>query len=190
MIDRLSRVARSCSVPLLAGLAVTGLVLGVKQLGWLQQRELDAYDQATRLLPAEPTDPRILVVLIKTKDIEKYGVPVPDPIVNQALKKLIDGNAAVIGVDLIKDVTKDDLLKTFKDDNQVIAICSHGGKSEQTIKSPPGMDSEDFLGKVGFADLPVDQDGVVRRASLLIGGTDPNSGCLAQYSLAENMANH
>jgi CHASE2 domain-containing sensor protein/predicted Ser/Thr protein kinase len=193
MINRLSRAARFCtiqlSVPLLAGLAVTGLVLGVKELGWLQQRELDAYDQATRLMPAEPADPRILVVLITTKDIEKYKVPVPDPIVNQALQKLIDGNAAVIGVDLIKDVTKDDLLKTFKADNQVIAICSHGGKSEQTIKSPPGMDSEDFLGKVGFADLPVDPDGVVRRASLLIGGTDPNSGCLAQSSLAENMAN-
>jgi CHASE2 domain-containing sensor protein/predicted Ser/Thr protein kinase len=187
---RLSRAARFCSVPLLAGLAVTGLVLGVKQLGWLQQRELDAYDQATRLMPAEPIDPRILVVLITTKDIGKHGVPVPDPIVNQALQKLIEGSAAVIGVDLIKDVTKDDLLKTFKADNQVIAICSHGGKSEETIKSPPGMDSEDFLGKVGFADLPVDPDGVVRRASLLIGGTDPTSGCLAQYSLAENMANH
>jgi CHASE2 domain-containing sensor protein/predicted Ser/Thr protein kinase len=187
--ERLSRAARFCSVPLLAGLAVTGLVLGVKELGWLQQRELDAYDQATRLMPAEPADRRILVVLITTKDISKYGVPVPDPIVDKALQKLIDSNAAVIGVDLIKDVTKDELLETFKADNQVIAICSHGGKSEETIKSPPGMDNEEFSGKVGFADLPVDPDGVVRRASLLIGGTDPNSGCLAQYSLAENMAN-
>jgi CHASE2 domain-containing sensor protein/predicted Ser/Thr protein kinase len=188
--ERLSRAARFCSVPLLAGLVVTGLVLGVKELGWLQQRELDAYDQATRLMPAEPVDPRILVVLITTKDISKHGVPVPDPIINKALQKLIDGNAAVIGVDLIKDVTKGDLLETLKADNQVIAICSHGGKSEQAIKSPPGMDNEDFLDKVSFADLPVDPDGVVRRASLLIAGTDPTSGCVAQFSLAENMANH
>jgi CHASE2 domain-containing sensor protein/predicted Ser/Thr protein kinase len=128
--------------------------------------------------------------LITTKDISKHGVPVPDPIVNKALQKLIDSEAAVIGVDLIKDVTKGDLLNTLKADNQVIAICSHGGKSEQTIKSPPGMDSEDFLDKVSFADLPVDPDGVARRASLLTGGTDPNSGCAAQFSLAESMANH
>jgi CHASE2 domain-containing sensor protein/predicted Ser/Thr protein kinase len=190
MIERFSRVARFCSVPLLAGLAATGLVMGVKELGWLQQRELDAYDQATRLLPTEPVDPRILVVLITTKDISKYGVPVPDPIIDKALKKLIAADAAVIGVDLIKDVTKGDLLKTFQGDNQVIAICSHGQKPSETIKSPPGMDAEEFSGKVGFADFPVDPDGVVRRSSLIIGGTDPNSGCQAQFSLAESMANH
>jgi CHASE2 domain-containing sensor protein/predicted Ser/Thr protein kinase len=189
MINKLSRVARLCSVPLLAGLATTGLVIGVKELGWLQQRELDAYDQVTRLLPNEPSDPRILVVLVTTKDISKYGVPVPDPIINQALNKLIASDAAVIGVDLIKDVTKNELLKTFKADNQVIAICSHGRKPSETIKSPPGMDADEFIEKVGYADFPLDLDGVVRRYSIVIGGTDPNSGCRAQSSLGESMAN-
>ncbi len=186
--ERLSRAARSFSVPLLAGLAVTGLVVGVKELGWLQQRELDAYDQATRLMPAEPTDPRILVVLITTKDVGKYGLPVPDPIISQALNKLVTADAAIIGLDLIKDVTKGELLETLKADNQILAICAHGRKPSETIKSPPGMDDEEFSGKVGFADFPLDLDGVVRRYSLVFGGTDPNSGCAAPSSLGESIA--
>jgi CHASE2 domain-containing sensor protein/predicted Ser/Thr protein kinase len=185
MIERLSRAVRFYSVPLLAGLAVTGVVFGIKELGWLQQRELDAYDQATRLRPIEKPDPRILVVGITEEDLGKYGFPVPDPMINQALQKLIDGQAAVIGLDLIKYLAKGDLLKTFQGDNQVVAICSHGGKSEENINSPPGMDTEETSAKVSFADLPIDPDSVVRRSSLIVSGIDPKSGCQAQESLAE-----
>jgi CHASE2 domain-containing sensor protein/predicted Ser/Thr protein kinase len=185
MIERFSRVARFCSVPLLAGLATTGVVFGVKELSWLQQHELDAYDQANRLRPIEKPDPRILVVGITEEDLGKYMFPVPDPVINQALQKLIDGKAAVIGLDLIKYLAKDDLLKTLQGDNQVLAICSNGGKSEETINSPPGMDTEETAGKVGFADLLIDPDDVVRRSSLLMSGIDPKSGCQSQESLAE-----
>ncbi len=188
IIERFFRLARFCSVPLLTGLAVSGIVLGIKELGWLQQRELDAYDQATRFRPIETSDPRILVVAISEKDLGKYGFPVPDPIVNQALQKLINGNAAIIGLDLIKYLAKDDLLKTLQGENQVIAICSHGGKSEETISSPPGMNTEETLAKVAFADLPIDPDSVVRRSLLLAGSINPKSGCQSQESLAEIMA--
>jgi adenylate cyclase len=184
MIERLSRVARSLSIPLVAGLAVTGIVFGIKELGWLEPIELAAYDQATRLRPTEPTDPRILVVGISEKDILKYNFPIPDQILNSALQKLIDGDAAVVGVDLVKDLAKGELLKTFQGENQVIAVCSHGGKSEDPTKSPPGVEEV----KVGYVDLPVDRDGIVRRSSLFATGNDPNSACLAKDSLAIVMA--
>jgi CHASE2 domain-containing sensor protein/predicted Ser/Thr protein kinase len=184
MIERLSRAARSLSIPLVAGLAVTGIVFGIKELGWLEPIELAAYDQATRLRPAEPADPRILVVGISEKDILKYNFPIPDQILNSALQKLIDGDAAVVGVDLVKDLAKGELLKTFQGENQVIAVCSHGGKSEDPTKSPPGVEEV----KVGYVDLPVDRDGIVRRSSLFATGNDPNSACLAKDSLAIVMA--
>ncbi len=180
MIERLSRAARSLSIPLVAGLAVSGIVFGIKELGWLEPIELAAYDQATRLRPAEPADPRILVVGISEKDILKYNFPIPDQILNSALQKLIDGDAAVVGVDLVKDLAKGELLKTFQGENQVIAACSHGGKSEDPTKSPPGVEEV----KVGYVDLPVDRDGIVRRSSLFATGNDPNSACLAKDSLA------
>jgi CHASE2 domain-containing sensor protein len=188
MIDRLSRAARFVSVPLLAGMAITGVVFGIKELGWLQQRELDAYDQATRLRPIETPDKRILVVVISEDDIKKFGFPVPDKTINVALQKLIDGEAAVIGVDLIKNLAKDDLLKTLKGENQVIAICSHGGKSEEATNSPPGMDNEDSSHKVGFADLPVDPDDVIRRISLSNSRVKADSGCHAVESLSMILA--
>jgi CHASE2 domain-containing sensor protein/predicted Ser/Thr protein kinase len=184
MIERLSRTARSLSIPLVAGLAVAGIVFGVKELGWLEPIELAAYDQATRLRPVEPPDPRILVVGISEKDILKYNFPIPDQILNSALQKLIDGDAAVVGVDLVKDLAKGELLKTFQGENQVIAVCSHGGKSEDPTKSPPGVEEV----KVGYVDLPVDRDGIVRRSSLFATGNDPNSACLAKDSLAIVMA--
>jgi CHASE2 domain-containing sensor protein/predicted Ser/Thr protein kinase len=180
MIDRLSRTARFLSIPVIAGLAVTGVVLGIKELGWLEPIELTAYDQATRLRPTEAADPRILIVGITEKDILKYKFPIPDQVLNQALQQLIDGEAAVIGVDLVKDLAKDDLLKTFQGENQVIAACSHGGKSEEPTKSPPGVEEV----KVGYVDLPVDRDGIVRKSSLFATGMDPNSVCQAKDSLA------
>jgi CHASE2 domain-containing sensor protein/predicted Ser/Thr protein kinase len=188
----LTKIPRALWIPAAIAAIVSGTVMGAKGLGWLESTELNVYDQATRWQTAEPTDKRILVVGISEKDIGKYKFPIADDILNKALLKLTEGGATVVGVDLVRDLAKGNLLKTLQESEVVIPICSHGGKSAQVLKSPPlpeGQEAqENFLAKVGFVDVPVDADGITRRISLFATSSDPTSGCTAQKSLALQMA--
>ena len=54
----------------IVSVAIVGLLLGVRQIGWLQPLELVAFDFMIRLRPDEKPDPRLLVVKITEKDID------------------------------------------------------------------------------------------------------------------------
>jgi CHASE2 domain-containing sensor protein len=172
--------------PLFFGLLVSGITIGVKELGWLESLELAAYDQATRHRPLEKPDPRLLVVSVTEEDLinRRYPYPIPDDVLDQALHKLIDQEAFVVGIDLVRDSAQGSLLKTLQTADQIVSICNHGGKSKKVFPSPPGVPVE----KVGFVDIPVDPDGITRRAALLMGGVDPQSGCQADKSLPLQLA--
>ena len=83
---------------LVTSLGVTALVLGARQLGWLQQRELQAYDQMMVLRPPEPKDNRILIVTVTEKDLQKYGNELSDEIINKLLRKIQSYKPRVIGL--------------------------------------------------------------------------------------------
>ena len=53
-----------------AGIIMTGLVWGVKQIGWLQFLELVSFDYMVRLQPEKSEDSRLLVVGITEEDIK------------------------------------------------------------------------------------------------------------------------
>jgi CHASE2 domain-containing sensor protein len=185
-MKRLAAAARFLSVPLIASVALSGAVFGIKALGGLESSELAAYDLVMRSRSAEGPDPRILVIGITAKDVVKYKKsPIPDEIIVQALKKLMDGEAMVVGVDLVKDVAKGEILSIFQDqNNQIISTCSHGSKGVEALKSPEGVDPA----KVGYIDLPLDADGVVRRISLFNGNKDTLADCQSQQSLPVMLA--
>lgn len=174
---------------------VSGVVMGVKEMGLLESTELLAYDQGVRLQSAEPQDKRVLVIGVGTKDIAKYGdqtYSVTDKFLNQTLQKLTDEGAAAIGVDLFRSRAKGDLLKTLQDpDNIVVPICAHGGARNEPEAGPPQAKAADGqpaeVVKIGFADIPVDADGITRRTSLLAAPQDPKI-CPAQISLALHLA--
>ncbi len=177
-------LSQNLLTPLLSGLLLTGVIMGVKEGGGLESMELAAYDQATRWRPVEKPDSRLLVVGITEQDIAKYKYPLPDSILDKALQRLIDQQAFIVGFDLVRDGAQGKLLKTLQTADQVVAICNHGGKKTAVFNSPRGVPPE----KVGFVDIPIDPDGITRRASLLIGGVDPQSGCPADKSLALQLA--
>lgn len=58
---------------LLASIAVSVLVIGVQQLGVLEQAELSFFDLLVRLRSDEELDPRLLVVAVTESDIQKLG---------------------------------------------------------------------------------------------------------------------
>jgi CHASE2 domain-containing sensor protein/predicted Ser/Thr protein kinase len=170
--------------PLLTGLLMTGVIIGGKELGWFESLDLATYDQATRWRATETPDPRLLIVSLTEKDLAKYKYPLPDAVLDKAINQLLEQEAFVIGIDLVRDWAKGNLLTTLQANDQVIAICNHGGKNTAVFPSPPGIPAE----KLGFVDIPIDPDGITRRAALLIGGIDPQSGCLAEKSLALQLA--
>ncbi|MGB7380012.1 MAG: CHASE2 domain-containing protein, partial [Rivularia sp. (in: cyanobacteria)] len=69
-------------------LGVTVLVLGARELGWLQRWELRAYDQMMALRPVESQDNRIVLVTVTEEDLQNYNNPLPDETINQLLTKI------------------------------------------------------------------------------------------------------
>lgn len=167
--------------PIVVTTVVTlGLVLGVRQLGWLEAGEVASYDQMVRLRPALPPDPRLLVVGVTEADIQAYGWPIPDRILAQLLAALQAHQARLIGLDILRDNPQDaDFIDQLQIDN-VIVITSLGDLATTQVAPPPGVDPE----QIGFNDVVVDGDNVVRR-NLLFGTLEDDE---PMYSLSFRLA--
>ncbi|MGQ4650489.1 CHASE2 domain-containing protein [Lyngbya aestuarii] len=57
------------SLMLVASIAITGLLMGVRYLGVLQPLELKAFDQFRQLRPPEIPDSRLLVVTVTEEEV-------------------------------------------------------------------------------------------------------------------------
>jgi diguanylate cyclase (GGDEF)-like protein len=116
------------------------------------------FDQIVRIQPEETVDPRLLIVAITEEDIQKLQQwPLSDQILAQVLQNLQRHHPRVIGLDLYRDIPTQPgstALKTQLQAANVIAIESYGN-----IPSPPGVPRE----RVGFNDVVIDPDGIVRR---------------------------
>lgn len=161
-----------------AGLTMTGLILGLRQTGGLQPLELIAFDrmvrlqdQLNRLKDMDVSDPRLLVVAITEADIRtQERWPMPDRALAKALANLQKYQPRAIGLDIYRDVPQtpgtEELTKQLKAPN-IIAITKLGDSEDIGVPPPPGMPDD----RVGFNDLPSDPDGVNRR-NLMFGSTD------------------
>lgn len=154
---------RGACVVAIASLAVTSFVLGIRQLGWLQPLELVTFDQMVRLRTDIGPDPRLLVVGITEADLQALQRPTPsDRTLAQALEELEQHEPAAIGLDLYRDVPQEpgqtELLSRLQS-SKVFTVTLVGEEGEILIPAPPGVPQE----RVGFSDIPVDRDNVVRR---------------------------
>ncbi len=147
----------------LASLAVTGLLLGMRQLGWLQPLELAAYDRLVQLSPDPGVDSRLLVVGITEADIAaQKRFPVVDRPLAQAISALQASQPRAIGLDLLRDIPQEPgqaaLLAALKASN-VIAITNLGSANAPATPAPPGVPFD----RVGFNDFVLDPGDIVRR---------------------------
>jgi CHASE2 domain-containing sensor protein len=147
----------------IATAAVTGLLLGVRQLGWLEPIELAAFDQMTRLQSQAAPDSRLLIVEISEVDLRALQRTTPsDRSVAQVLKVLERYQPSAIGLDLYRDIAQepghDELLQQLQSP-KVIAITELGTNAETQIPPPSGVPSD----RIGFNDILVDPDSIVRR---------------------------
>lgn len=163
----------------IASATVASVVLGVRHLGGIQPLELMAFDRMVRLLPDTlSSDPRLLVVTITDNDIQvQKKWPLPDLVIARLLEKLRSLSPKVIGLDLYRDIPQEpghqELAIALKkaDIITIRSIDTLNGPS-----SPPNVPES----QVGFNDLPIDPDGVVRRNLLFVATQDT---ALTSFSL-------
>ena len=143
---------------LFASILITGLILGIRQLGRLEILELAAYDQLINLNSKNQRDSRLLVVEITESDIQQQNQwPIADNVIAQLLAKLQQYQPKVIGLDIYRDISHPPGTETLRQQLQaenVIAIEELG-----KIPPPPGVPKE----RVGFNDPSIDADNVLRR---------------------------
>ncbi|MEG4322307.1 MULTISPECIES: adenylate/guanylate cyclase domain-containing protein [unclassified Microcoleus] len=149
-------------------LVVTGTLLGVRHLGWFQPLELMAFDRMVQLRPDAGPDPRLLVVTVTEQDIHAFKKwPISDRVLARAIASIARLEPTVIGLDLIRDIPYEpgnaELVAQFKNP-KVIPITFIGDSEYDRIGPPPNIPKK----RIGFNDLVLDPDGIIRRHLMLI----------------------
>ncbi|MFH7245195.1 MAG: putative bifunctional diguanylate cyclase/phosphodiesterase [Spirulina sp.] len=167
-------------------LALTAVSVG-KRLMVFQPLEMASFDFLSRLQPAQPPDDRILIVEVTEEDLSRYGWPLSDQRIAEAVTILQRYDPAVIGVDLYRNMpqpilTQEDgespepspnvvsqseqatLAEVFQSP-KVIGIFNVGDQAQgQEVPAPKAWPPD----QVGFNDLALDPDGVLRRNLLFV----------------------
>ena len=191
-----SRPRWSLRILILACLAATSGVMGLRSLGLFQSWELTAFDHLMRLRPPEEADDRFLIVTVGEADIqtqEAMGLErkgsLSDVALAQLLQKLEPHSPRVIGMDIYHDFEfEPELARTLQQNSRFIAACEVAQTYDETISiaPPPGIPSN----RLGFTDWPRDPDGVARRQLLGMASTPicPTSQSLSLRITLEYLA--
>jgi CHASE2 domain-containing sensor protein len=195
---RISQLKSRRYSALLASVAVTVLVMGVRSLGILQTSELQAYDQLIRLRPAESPDPRILVIKVTEEDIQsqkqelqglKPERSLSDPSLARLLEKLELYQPRVIGLDIYRDFPVGGeyggLATRLRQSDHFIAVCQPNESNQKSDIAPPPEIPET---RIGFSDLKIDPADDTVRLHLLAMGPPKASRCQTQQSLSLRVA--
>ncbi|AKG24427.1 serine/threonine protein kinase [Calothrix sp. 336/3] len=167
---------------IVTSLSVSTLIIGIRQMQWLQSWELSVYDQMLRLMPPEVPDSRILLVTVTEADLAANNQSLSDEKINQLLIKLQSYQPRVIGLGIDRSLQKNFAQGLQKKDN-IIATCTFSSMESPEIPPPRNIPIE----QVGYTDLLPDNDGILRR-SLLFATSDKDKQCTTQLSFAALLA--
>lgn len=189
----ISKLWRDSAPFLILTLVITGLVVGVRQMGGLQRAELSAYDLLLQARPDPGPDPRLLTVWITEDDIQAQKTwPLKDATFAQAFRTLLAANPRAIGLDIFRDLPVEpghaELAQLFASDERLIPVCKAAASESGEVGPPPVISQDRIEVQVGFVNIPVDVDGVARRNLFLV---SPSPGrCQTPYSLALQLTLH
>lgn len=186
---------RSLWTVLLTSVVVTAFMVGIRQLGVLQVLEFQAFDQLLRLRSHEETDPRIMIVTVTEADIQAQNQEprrgsLSDRSLNALLEKLEQYQPRAIGLDIYRDYTVgdnyQDLAARLRQTNHLVGVCkvSDSQANDPGVKPPPEIPGD----RLGFSDVVVDPDGILRRHLLTLALEDPTSPCVTPYAFSVQLA--
>jgi adenylate cyclase len=165
----LNSVYASIAIRLVTGLLCGLVIIGIRSTGLLQQLELNTYDWLLRSRPAQTLSaPRIAYITISEEDIRRQGRwPITDKTLVQALRLLLSYQPRAIGVDFYRDIEvppgHKELIALLPKHPRIIMISQLGGGTVARIPPPAVLQGSQ---QVGFNDILVDPDGLIRRALL------------------------
>ena len=156
-------------VSVATGILCAFVILGLRSTGQLQQLELALYDWLlqSRPFPAV-SDSRITFITISEEDIRKQGRwPITDETLAQSLRLLLAHRPRAIGVDLYRDIEvppgHEELTALLTQQPQIIMVTQLGGGTVVRVPPPRVLEGGE---QVGFNDILIDPDGIIRRALL------------------------
>lgn len=170
-------------------LTIAALISVCLWLGLLQPLELKALDWLMGQRPTETLPERVLVIEVTEADINQYGYPLPDTILAQAIQKLQRYQPRVIGLDVFRDrldPASQQLSQLLSQTDNLIALCSvriSDSPNKPGIAAPPNVPEK----RLGFSNVVVDPDGVLRR-QLLFMQPSPDSACATRFALSTVVA--
>ncbi|WP_377475886.1 MAG: adenylate/guanylate cyclase domain-containing protein [Microcoleus anatoxicus] len=168
------KLTNSCSFAdfkplIITCIAVTASLGAIRQLGWLQPWELNAFDLMVQLRPDAGVDSRLLVVTITEQDINNIGKwPITDRTLAKAIAEIDRFEPTAIGIDLIRNTPYEPgnaELATQLKNPKLIPITFIGNSKYDRAPPPPNIPEN----RVGFNDLVIDPDGRVRRNLMFAG---------------------
>ena len=151
---------------LLLTILTTSTTLGIRKLGALQALELIAYDWMVNLNNRNEVDPRLLIIEITDRDIERQkSFPIRDDVIAQLLANLQQHQPKVIGFDLYREVAYPPGTKALRRELQRdnVVTIELIGNGDNSLSAPPGVAPE----QVGFNDIVLDVDGDILRRNLM-----------------------
>lgn len=178
---------------LLTSIAVTALVMGIRQIGVLQTWELQAFDRLLRSRPAESPDRRLLVITVTEEDIQSQTQrqgSLSDPALAQLLEKLEKYQPQAIGLDIYRDfpvgANYSNLATRLKQSDRLIAVCkvSDPNANISAVPPPPEIPTQ----RIGFSDVLADEDNNIVRRQLLHLTPPFTSSCTTKYALNLQLA--
>jgi len=183
---------RSLRTLFVASVAISSLLVGVRQLGLLQPLELQAFDQLLQMRPTEGPDPRLLVVTVTAADVQsqqqKQG-SLSDRSLNQLLQKLGQFKPQAIGLDIYRPFPVEpnyaDLRNRLQQNDRLVAVCkvSDPKFDPDGVGPPPEVPSA----RQGFSDVVADDDNIIRRQLLEL--TPPlTSRCATKSAFSLDLA--
>ncbi len=179
----MARRRRQMDIPVVAAL-VGAAVLGLRAAGWMQRLELAAYDHHVRLAATgPPTDARIALVEVSEEDIQALGSwPLSDATLARTIGILNDSGARAIGIDIYRDIPVapgSAELDAVLARNRLVIFPSKLADAFSAGVAPPAA----LAGtqQVGFNNMVVDPDGIVRRGLLFM--NDGEGGVGYSFSL-------
>ncbi|MCF2146378.1 CHASE2 domain-containing protein [Desmonostoc muscorum LEGE 12446] len=180
---------QALSVVMFTSIVIIPLLMGVRYFGLLQSWELMAFDHLLRLRPQERPDSRILVITVTEEDVQAQSRDrrgsLSDEALGKLLAKLETYQPRVIGLDIYRDYAVQpaypELTAQMKKSDRFVAVCqvSDPQTTKPGIKPPPEVAAD----ALGFSDIVIDADNVVRRHLLAL-TPPPSSPCTAPYALS------
>jgi len=158
-------------------------VMALRLAGLLEPLELSVYDRLLRLRSrATMEESPIVLVRIHEEDIRRWGHPLSDALLTQALTTLMAAGPRAIGVDLYRDAPVPrhaagsgfsgsatpaylELGKTVTETDRIVMVMKFSGEAGGGTPAPSFLQG---TSRVGFSDFPVDPGETIRRGLLFL----------------------